>query len=81
MDDSLLLWLVYCLVRASCMKLYALENTLGFVYSPTTNGGTRLTGPQQTTDSSLIILYLICSYDKHSNSNYCDFISFLVLVL
>ena len=27
MDDSLLLWLVSWLVRASCMKLYALGNT------------------------------------------------------
>ena len=61
MDDSLLLWLVSWLVRASCMKLYALGNTLGVVYAPTTNVGTRMPGPQQTTDSSLIILYLICS--------------------
>ena len=45
--------------------------------APTTNGRTRMTGPQQTTDSSLIILYLICSYTKRSlmnNSNYCDLI-------
>ena len=66
MDESLLLWLVSWLVRASCMKLYALGNTLGVVYAPTTNGGTRMTGPQQTADSSLIILYLICSYAKLS---------------
>ena len=26
---------------------------------PTTNGGTRMTGPQQITDNSLIIMYLI----------------------
>ena len=64
------------------MKLYALGNTLSA--DNKINGGTRMTGPQQTTDSSLIILYLICSYAKRSllsNSNYCDFMSFLVLVL
>ena len=55
-------------------ELYTLENTLGVVYARTTNGSTGITGPQQTTDSSLIILYLICSY-------YCDFMSFLGLVL
>ena len=61
-----------------------LINTLGVVCVPTTDGGTRMTGPQQTTDSSLIILYLICSYAKYSltnSSNNCDFISFPVLVL
>ena len=86
MNDSLLLWLVYWLVRASCMKLCALGNTFSVVYRypPTTNGGTRMTEPKQTTDSSLIIMYLICSYAKRSlmnNSNCCDFISFPVLVL
>ena len=34
------------------------------VDAPTTNGRTRMTGPQQTTDSSLIVLCLICSYTK-----------------
>ena len=77
----MLLWLVSWLVRASCMKLYALRNTLGVVYAATTNGGTRRTGPQQTTDSSLIILYLIVPMLSVNNSNYCDIISFIVLVL
>ena len=47
----MLLWLVSWLVRASCMKLHALENALGVLYAPTTNGGTHMRGPQQTTDS------------------------------
>ena len=52
---------------------YTLEISLDVLYAPTTNGGN---GPQQTNGSSLIILYLICSYDKRSllnNSHYCDF--------
>ena len=63
--------------------MYTLEITLDVVYTPTTNGGTGIAGPQQTNGSSLIILYLICSFAKRSllnNSHYCDFMSFLVLV-
>ena len=47
-------------------ELYSLENTPDVFCAPTRNGGTGITGPQQTTDNSLIILYLMYSYAKRS---------------
>ena len=83
--QAFVLWwfqLVFWLVCASCTKLYALENTVDVLYALTTNGSTCMIGPQKTTYSSLIILYIICSYSKHSEQHkFLDSMSFLVLVL
>ena len=66
--------LVLCLLRAYVyfMKCIRTGITLDVLYAPTSNGGSGITGPQQTNGNSLIILYLMF-LSLLNNSHYCDF--------
>ena len=49
--------LVLCLLRASCTYVLRNVGALDVLYAPTINGGTGITGPQQTSRNSLIIIF------------------------
>ena len=49
--------LVLCLLRAPCTYILQNVGTLDVLYTPTINGGTGITGRQQTNRNSLMIIF------------------------
>ena len=56
-EIRLLLSLVLCLLRASCMYILRNVGALDILYAPTIHDGTGITGPQQTNRNSLMIIF------------------------